>query len=126
MLTWPRVNRMEEESDDWRRITWSKDLDDIEVIGTEMFSVGVPVDADPELKTHVFVAGVTHSGELSRLSLGSRLGFEQTGGHGVQRREPIVGSRHFGRCAARTHTLVLRCDCRVPARSVISAARSKW
>jgi hypothetical protein len=29
--------------------------------GTGMFSVGVPVDSDPEFKTYVFAVGVTHS-----------------------------------------------------------------
>lgn len=51
-------------SEDWdgsRRIIWATDLDDMEVIGTRMFSVGVPVDADPEFKAYVFAAGVTHS-----------------------------------------------------------------
>ena len=52
---------MSEEWDGSRRIIWAQDLDDMEVIGTHMFSVGVPVDADPEFKTYVFAAGVTHS-----------------------------------------------------------------
>jgi len=52
---------MSEEWDGSRTIIWAKDLDDMEVIGTRMFSVGVPVDADPEFKTYVFAAGVTHS-----------------------------------------------------------------
>jgi hypothetical protein len=52
---------MSEEWDGMRRVIWSKDLDDMQVIGTDMFSVGVPVDADPEFKAYVFAAGVTHS-----------------------------------------------------------------
>lgn len=44
-----------------RKIIWNKDLDEMEVIGSRMFSVGVPIDADPEFKAYVFAAGVTHS-----------------------------------------------------------------
>lgn len=51
----------EEEWDGWRKIIWAKHLDEMEVIGTGMFSVGVPVEADPEFKAYVFAAGVTHS-----------------------------------------------------------------
>ncbi|HEX5460773.1 MAG TPA: hypothetical protein VFX20_12455 [Steroidobacteraceae bacterium] len=44
-----------------RKIIWKRDLDEMEVIGTRMFSVGVPIEADPEFKAYVFAAGVTHS-----------------------------------------------------------------
>lgn len=52
---------MKSEADVVRKIIWRKDLDEMEVIGTRMFSVGVPIEADPEFKAYVFAAGVTHS-----------------------------------------------------------------
>ena len=52
---------MAEDWDGTRRIIWAKNLDDMELIGTNMFTVGVPVEADPEFKAYVFAAGVTHS-----------------------------------------------------------------
>lgn len=52
---------MTEEWDGTRKIIWAKQLDEMEVIGTNMFSVAVPVEADPEFKAYVFAAGVTHS-----------------------------------------------------------------
>jgi hypothetical protein len=52
---------MKSEADVVRKIIWHKDLDEMEVIGTRMFSVGVPIEADPEFKAYVFAAGVTHS-----------------------------------------------------------------
>lgn len=33
----------------------------MEIIGTRMFSIWVPVEADPEFKAYVFAAGVTHA-----------------------------------------------------------------
>lgn len=52
---------MSDEWDGWRRVLGTRDLDDMEVIGTGMFSVGVPVDADPEFKTYVFAAAHAHA-----------------------------------------------------------------
>src|SRR5882757_9936061 len=34
--------------DGTRKIIWAQDLDDMQIIGTGMFSVGVPVDSDPK------------------------------------------------------------------------------
>jgi hypothetical protein len=41
---------MEQGWDGTRKIIWAKRLDEMEVIGSDMFSVAVPVDADPEFK----------------------------------------------------------------------------
>lgn len=49
-------------TDGWdgtRKIIWAKHLDEMEIIGTNVFSVGVPVEEDPEFKASVFAAGVT-------------------------------------------------------------------
>jgi len=51
-------------SDSWdgnRLIGLRSDLDELELIGNNLFTVGVPVDADPEFKAYVFAAGATHS-----------------------------------------------------------------
>lgn len=48
--------------DGTRHIIWSKNFDEMEIIGTIHFSVAVPIEADPEFKAMVLAAGVTHSG----------------------------------------------------------------
>lgn len=57
--------------DGTRKIIWAKHLDEMEVIGTGMFSLGVPVEADAEFKAYVFAAGVTHS--MGNVSIDSQL-----------------------------------------------------
>jgi hypothetical protein len=47
--------------DGTRKIIWDKNFDEMEIIGTIHFSVAVPIDADPEFKSMILAAGVTHS-----------------------------------------------------------------
>lgn len=44
-----------------RRVIGQKRLDELELIGNHLFTVGVPVTADPEFKAYVFAAALTHS-----------------------------------------------------------------
>jgi hypothetical protein len=53
---------MPTESWDWTGMSFPvHDLDDMEVIGNQLFKVGVPVDSDAEFKAYIFAAGATHS-----------------------------------------------------------------
>lgn len=43
-----------------RRIIWAKHFDEMEIIGNDHFSIGVPIRADPEFKAMLFAAAITH------------------------------------------------------------------
>jgi hypothetical protein len=43
-----------------RRIIWAKHFDEMEIIGNDHFSIGVPIEADPEFKAMLFAAAITH------------------------------------------------------------------
>lgn len=43
-----------------RRIIWAKHFDEMEIIGNDHFSIGVPIKADPEFKAMLFAAAITH------------------------------------------------------------------
>lgn len=43
-----------------RRVIWAKNFDEMEIIGNEHFSIGVPIKADPEFKAMLFAAAITH------------------------------------------------------------------
>jgi hypothetical protein len=44
-----------------RNVIPNEHLDDMELIGNQMFTVAVPAGADPEFKAYIFAAGATHA-----------------------------------------------------------------